>query len=321
MSKDLISIIVPTYNRARTLKSSINSLINQTYPNIEIIIVDDGSIDNTQELVSSIDDSRIKYIKLDKNYGACYARNIGIKVSLGKYIMFNDSDDTFNSRKVEIQYKNILENKSDMDFCKLRIHSNDTIIEIPTESQLDDINKNGLVTELCKANFISTQSFIVKKSILEKYLFDENLPRLQDYDLFLRLIPHIKVSFTNLFLADLYRQTDSISRSNVRLSKAIGIMYAKEYNLSRRNLESLHQQIFRINEDLSSYMNLLETNLQSSQSDVEKLNSELEEMTKNLQRIKREKEEIEQKYYKVVNSRVWKFLDKARRIGKNVIRK
>lgn len=235
--------------------------------------------------------------------------------------MFNDSDDTFNSRKVEIQYKNILENKSDMDFCKLRIHSNDTIIEIPTESQLDDINKNGLVTELCKANFISTQSFIVKKSILEKYLFDENLPRLQDYDLFLRLIPHIKVSFTNLFLADLYRQTDSISRSNVRLSKAIGIMYAKEYNLSRRNLESLHQQIFRINEDLSSYMNLLETNLQSSQSDVEKLNSELEEMTKNLQRIKREKEEIEQKYYKVVNSRVWKFLDKARRIGKNVIRK
>ena len=155
----------------------------------------------------------------------------------------------------------------------------------------------------------------------EKYLFDENLPRLQDYDLFLRMIPHIKVSFTNLFLADLYRQTDSISRSNVRLSKAIGIMYAKEYNLSRRNLESLHQQIFRINEDLSSYMNLLETNLQSSQSDVEKLNSELEEMTKNLQRIKREKEEIEQKYYKVVNSRVWKFLDKARRIGKNVIRK
>lgn len=321
MSKDLISIIVPTYNRASTIKDSIKSLIRQTYDNIEIIIVDDGSTDKTEKVVKSIKDPRITYIKLEENRGACYARNLGIKKALGKYVMFNDSDDTFNSRKVEIQYNNIIENKSDMDFCKLRIHSNDTIIEIPTESQLDDINKNGLVTELCKANFISTQSFIVKKSILEKYLFDENLPRLQDYDLFLRMIPHIKVSFTNLFLADLYRQTDSISRSNVRLSKAIGIMYAKEYNLSRRNLESLHQQIFRINEDLSSYMNLLETNLQSSQSDVEKLNSELEEMTKNLQRIKREKEEIEQKYYKVVNSRVWKFLDKARRIGKNVIRK
>lgn len=321
MQKDLISIIVPTYNRARTLKSSIDSLTSQTYDNIEIIIVDDGSTDNTQKLVSSIDDSRIRYIKLDKNRGACYARNVGIKASLGKYIMFNDSDDIFDSRKVEIQYRNIIEKESDMDFCKLRIHSDDTIIEIPSEYQLDDINKNGLVTELCKANFISTQSFIVKKSILEEYLFDESLPRFQDYDLMLRMVPHIKVTFTNEFLADLYQQVDSISRSNVRLSKAIGIMYAKEYDLSRRNLELLHQQIFKINENLSSYMNMLETNLQNSQSDVEKLNSELAEMTKNLQRIKSEKEEIELKYYKVINSRVWKFLDKARKLGKKVLQK
>ena len=317
----LVTFIVPAYNVQDYIVECLESIMNQTSPNYDVVIVNDGSTDNTQELVSNIDDARVIYIKLDKNYGACYARNIGVKASNGKYIMFNDSDDTFDPRKVEIQYKNMIKNDSDMDYCKLRIHSDDTIMEIPAQEQIDSIEKNGLVTELCKANFISTQSFIVKKNILEKYLFDENLPRLQDYDLFLRMVPHIKVSFTNEFLADLYRQTDSISRSNVRLSEAIGIMYAKEYDLSRRNKESLHQQIFRINENLSSYMNLLETNLQSSQSDVEKLNSELEEMTKNLQRIKREKEEIEQKYYKVVNSRVWKFFDKARRIGKNVIRK
>ena len=225
MNKDLISIIVPTYNREKTIKESIESLIKQTYEKIEIIIVDDGSTDNTADVVTSIKDPRVTYIKLLENKGACYARNIGIKEAKGKYVMFNDSDDIFVNNKVEMQYQSLIENKSDMDFCKLKIHSDANVIEVPSQEQLCGIETNGIVTELCKANFISTQSFLVKKSVIEEYLFDEELPRLQDYDLMLRMIPQIKISFTNMFLADLYRQTDSISRSNVKLSKAIGIMF------------------------------------------------------------------------------------------------
>lgn len=320
MNRDLISIIVPTYNREKTIRNSIESLVSQTYENIEIIIVDDGSVDNTSDVVSSIKDSRIRYIKLPENKGACYARNLGIKEARGKYIMFNDSDDTFVNNKVELQYQSIIENKSDMDFCKLKIHSEDRIIEVPSQEQIHDIKLHGIVSELCKANFISTQSFIVKKSVIEKYLFDEELPRFQDYDLMLRMVPHIIVSFTEMFLADLYRQTDSISKSNVRLSKAIGIMFIKDYNLSNKNMKTLKQQFFRISEDLSSYISLLETNLSNSNSELEKLDSDFKTISKNLQRIQREKEELELKYNRVINSRAWKFLEKARKIKKKLIK-
>lgn len=321
MNKDLVSIIVPTYNRASTIKDSIKSLIRQTYDNIEIIIVDDGSTDKTEKVVKSIKDPRITYIKLEENRGACYARNLGIKKALGKYVMFNDSDDTFAENKVEIQYNNIIKNKSDMDFCKLRIHSGETLIEVPSKEQLDGIKNNGLVSELCGANFISTQSFLVKKSVIEKYLFDESLPRFQDYDLMLRMVPHIKLSFSDVFLADLYRQDDSISRSNVKLSKAVGIMFTKNYDLNKKDLNKFHQQIFRISEDLSGYMSFLEARLVASESDLEKLNSELETMSRNLENICKQKEEIELKYNKIVNSKGWKFLEKARKLKKKVLKR
>ena len=77
---------------------------------------------------------------------------------------------------------------------------------------------------LSKGNFISTQSILVKKSYLQKYLFDNSLPRLQDYDLALRLIPNLKVSFTNESLADLYRHNDSISLYNWKIEKSISLL-------------------------------------------------------------------------------------------------
>ncbi len=321
MNKDLISIIVPTYNREKTIKGSIESLIKQTYDNIEIIIVDDGSTDNTEKAVAKLKDSRVRYIKLPENKGACYARNVGIRESRGKYIMFNDSDDTFADNKVEEQYRNIIVNKSDMDFCKLKIHSDERIIEVPSQEQLLDIEKHGILSALCKANFISTQSFLVKKSVIEKYLFDESLPRLQDYDLMLRMIPHIKVSFSDMFLADLYRQSDSISRSNVKLSKAIATMYVKNYDLSKKNSEMLKQQFFRISEDLSGYIAFLEENINNSDIELEKLKYELKTITKNLEKVQNEKEEIELKYNRVVNSKGWKLLECARRVKKRILGK
>ena len=77
---------------------------------------------------------------------------------------------------------------------------------------------------ISKGNFISTQTILVKKSYLQKYLFDCSLPRLQDYDLVLRLIPNLKVSFTNESLVDLYRQNDSISLYKWKIEKSISLL-------------------------------------------------------------------------------------------------
>jgi len=102
--RDKISVIIPTFNRGHLIIKSIKSVLNQTYPNIEILVVDDGSTDNTEKLIKNFDNNRIKYIKIKKNIGASHARNIGIMNASGKYISFQDSDDVYHIDKLEKQY-------------------------------------------------------------------------------------------------------------------------------------------------------------------------------------------------------------------------
>ena len=116
---DKISVIIPTYNRGKSIIQSINSVLEQTYHNLEILIVDDCSTDDTEYLISKIDDPRVKYIKLKENKGASFARNIGIKIATGKYISFQDSDDIYKNNKIEKQYINLIKKNSDFDFCKI----------------------------------------------------------------------------------------------------------------------------------------------------------------------------------------------------------
>ncbi|MDB8460328.1 glycosyltransferase family 2 protein [Turicibacter sanguinis] len=105
--ESLVSIIMPSYNSEKFISDSIQSIINQTYKNFELIIVDDCSKDNTKKIIKKYIecDSRIKFIALEKNYGAANARNFAIEKARGRYIAFLDSDDLWDNRKLEIQIK------------------------------------------------------------------------------------------------------------------------------------------------------------------------------------------------------------------------
>ena len=100
----MISVIIPTYNRAGTLLAAAQSVLQQTYRDIELIIVDDGSTDDTSKVVSALQDGRVRYIPLGKNCGACAARNRGIDEAKGEYIAFQDSDDLWHSDKLEREF-------------------------------------------------------------------------------------------------------------------------------------------------------------------------------------------------------------------------
>jgi glycosyltransferase involved in cell wall biosynthesis len=97
-----VSVILPTYNRARYIGDSIRSVISQTYTNIEIIVVDDGSNDDSGKIISSFQDSRIKYF-YQENQGRSVARNYALRIARGEYITFQDSDDLYLSNKIELQ--------------------------------------------------------------------------------------------------------------------------------------------------------------------------------------------------------------------------
>lgn len=114
----LFSIIVPTYNRAFLLSNAINSIFSQQYKDFELIIVDDGSSDNTKNFIESFNDSRIRYI-YQENKGVCVARNTGIYTAQGKYITFLDSDDLAESNWLEDFYTQIQKNEPDLIFCDM----------------------------------------------------------------------------------------------------------------------------------------------------------------------------------------------------------
>ena len=109
----MVSVIIPTYNREKTILRAINSVLDQTYKEIELIIVDDGSIDNTRKIVESLNCQKIKYI-YQKNGGAAKARNTGIIAASGEYISFQDSDDYWYPEKLEKQLAELEDKNADI---------------------------------------------------------------------------------------------------------------------------------------------------------------------------------------------------------------
>lgn len=216
MIKKLVSVILPTFNRSHVLKRSIESVLRQSYDNFELIVVDDGSTDTTEEIVNSYKDKRIKYIRYETNKGANAARNIGIENSKGEYIAFQDSDDEWLSEKLEKQLA-VLEDpkyKDHIVYCRIERIYKDHKEQIPKEK---DINQSGNISKrLLRYNFISTQALLLKREYFKKVgMFDEKLPRLQDWDMVLRLALVYKFKYINEVLVKLYFQTDSISSNTL----------------------------------------------------------------------------------------------------------
>ncbi len=293
--RELVSVIIPTYNRAKLIKKSVESVLNQTYNNIELIIVDDASKDNTEEVVKTIKDKRIKYIKLKTNKGACNARNVGIKEANGKYITFQDSDDEYHKDKIEKQLKNLIKNNSDFDFCKIKITQNDSSFIVPNAEQEKSIKEEKIMDELCNGNFISTQAIFVKADCIKKHLFDINMPRLQDYDLVLRMLPDLKVSYTNEVLVNLYTQSDSIGNSPVKLKNAIVLFLKKHYNLNDSQQTSLINYLLKSNPDNSLEYKELYDNYKKLESDYKIINTN---------------------YQNIINSKRWKIMENVCKIFK-----
>lgn len=212
----MISVIIPTFNRASLISRAVKSVINQTYRDIEIVVVDDASTDNTEDVIREIDCPFLHYIKLEENGGACRARNIGIKNAKGEYVSFLDSDDQWETDKLEKQMHFLLEKDAEMVACNFWYEKdgNKKVYIDPKHSE------EFRFEELLNANCITTGAILIKKeTILSIGGFDEEMPRYQDWDLVLNVAKYTKIYFLKEPLLTLYFQKNSITNSTSKSKK------------------------------------------------------------------------------------------------------
>lgn len=229
MSKPAISVIIPSYNRAHILLKSVQSVLSQTYTNIELIIVDDASTDNTAEIVTNIKDSRVKYICLDRNSGACAARNRGIREASGDCIAFNDSDDQWHPDKLERQLAFLEKNNADVVICSMDCYDEDEknfLHTFPKAMPEGPVTYENLLVYNCS----STQLLVGKAECFKNVLFDEDMPRLQDWDELLRLSQKYKIFRQNDILVDTFMQKDSITRHPEKGTAAMNRLLTKHHD-------------------------------------------------------------------------------------------
>ena len=179
-----ISVIVPTYNRAYQLKETLCSVLTQTYQDFELIVVDDGSIDDTSKVVKAF--PRVKYLALKENYGVSIARNEGLAFAKGKYICFLDSDDLWDQKKLKIQFC-WMEDNTDCQVCytdEIWIRNGVRVNQMNIHRKYSgDIYLHCL--PLC---IVSPSSAMLRIGLFDEIGdFDESLPACEDYDLWLRI--------------------------------------------------------------------------------------------------------------------------------------
>lgn len=250
MNKDpLVSVVLPTYNRSKELKRAINSVLSQTYGNFELFVIDDGSTDNTQEVLDNFEDERIEHIRFEKNRGPQIARNTGIENSSGKFIALLDDDDVWTPDKLEKQVKKFrnLDDSWGVVYSGLKKIRDGKVVDVVSPGV-----EGWVLKDILLRNRISSSMVLLRSDCLEEVgLFDPNLESSQDVDLWIRLAKDYKFSCVDEPLAIRYIEGED------RISKN----YRKRYEGVRGLLEKHFQEFKNHPKGLSRRYSQLGTNL------------------------------------------------------------
>ena len=229
--KNLISVVIPTYNRARVILRAINSVIRQTYTNFELIVVDDGSTDDTKKIVLSIQDERIRY-EYQKNQGAQVARNTGLNMAQGKYVAFLDSDDEW-AETFLFEAKKKFEGDKTIGCVYCLMGSKDSVEKVDT---FYNPLQGDIYCEALEQGYITApSSLIIRKSCFDAIgNWDTSFCACQDDDMCFRLAKHFRFALIPKVLCvvhtDDYNSETRISASKARVANGWWQLWNKYEN-------------------------------------------------------------------------------------------
>lgn len=227
----LVSVVICTYNRTELLAGAIESVVSQTHTNLEILIVDDASTDETPRLVSNFGDPRIRLLRHEINKGGAAARNTGILAARGDYIAFLDDDDEWEPNKTEMQLTMLRETQADAVLCMYSMGGR--VVSAPSGNlaiTLDELRR-GFVRGG------STSALMAKAEVLRTELFDETLPKCQDWDICIRIARRYSLLCLNM---PLVKYNDG---EHVRISNRVSKLSSDELISQFRMLEK-HREFF-----------------------------------------------------------------------------
>lgn len=240
-----VSVIIPAYNSEAFITESVESALNQTYSNLEVVVVNDGSTDGTEDVLSPFMD-RIVYIKKE-NGGPASARNLGIKKSSGEYICFLDADDKYLAEKVERQVAYLDEHPDvGLVFSDASILGGGFLAQRESIHEALPIYYGYVFPRLFIKNFIPILTVMIRRGVLDKSgLFDEdrNLISIEDYELWLRIAMYYPVGYINERLAD-YRVHSSNISSNLEASIKKNFLITEKFEKEFPELEKRFPNIF-----------------------------------------------------------------------------
>jgi len=215
MSKPLVSVVIPTYNRSKLLKRAVRSVLNQTYSNLEILIVDDHSEDKTKKIGKKLEkeSQKVRYIYQETNQGAPAARNRGIKEAKGEYIGLLDDDDEYLEKKIELQVKKFqTDPKLGLIYGGFRV-----IREGSDKEPVDKLPKyrRDLSKPLLRNCVIGSPTVLVKKEAFSRVgYFDTKLESCQDWDMWYRIARDYQIDYVDKVIAKYYLHEDEQITTN-----------------------------------------------------------------------------------------------------------
>lgn len=243
----LISVVIPVYNREATIGRAISSVLNQTYKNLEVIVVDDASTDSTCEKVSEFRSERVRLLTLKMHCGAAKARNIGIKEAKGKFIAFQDSDDEWLNNKLEKQIEYMISEGYLISYCPYKLFERNLVKIVPDIYENNNMCEADIRNCLRTRNVIGTPTLVFDKQIISEIgLFDESLCALQDYEYVIRMAKKYDIGYVNVPLVNAYRMSSCISNNKDFIQSA-------QLEILRK-----HADFIDINSILNSYFSTSE---------------------------------------------------------------
>ncbi|OGU60711.1 MAG: hypothetical protein A3K31_00175 [Ignavibacteria bacterium RIFOXYA12_FULL_35_25] len=241
-----VTVIIPTYNRAHLIQRSVNSVLNQSYKNLELLVIDDASTDSTEQRISEIRDERLKYIRNKVNLGPSRSRNRGIEFSTGEIIAFQDSDDEWYRDKLEKQVDMLLKSPEDVAavYCGMEFIDIKNGVKIGEDRQNDNFEVDFIYGSHLP-HTPPTVTVLIKKSVLDEVgYFDERLRAAEDTELAMRVSKKYHYGYVNEILLKVARNHNSLMSNvkNYTISKEIIIEKHKDF-LSKEILFSLCKEV------------------------------------------------------------------------------